>query len=162
MPATTWPSETIPDEDQVSRGCFDQPSEIDPGSMFPFQRDPDGMRIESVFWRRYAALAAELHARGCEMERLKNLRLQSAGKPTKKYSGFRTTDVGAVRAIITQRQWAFAVTHVPVDTDRSHAHIEIVAGPANPGGKPNANDIRELVHMLVERFGSLDSHRCTT
>jgi hypothetical protein len=136
------------------------PGDIDPGSMFPFQRDRQGNRVESVYWRKYARLAADLHKRGCEIERLKNIRLQSAGKPPKKYSGFRAAPVGSVRKVITQRRWAFAVTHAPENGDLAHAHIEIVAAADNSAGTPNPNDIRELVHMLVQRFGQLDGHAC--
>jgi hypothetical protein len=61
---------------------------------------------------------------------------------------------------MTARQWAFAVTHVPENNDRAHSHIEIIAGPGNAGGKPKANDIRELVDMLIQRFGALETHDC--
>ena len=128
--------------------------------MFPFQRDPAGLRIESVLWRRYASVA-EVHARGCEMERLKNLRLAAARKPLKKYSGCRSAVVQAVRSITSGRRFAFAVTHAPESDNRAHTHIEIVAAPGNTAGKPNPNDIRELVELLVARFGPLDAHDCS-
>lgn len=150
--------EEIPDADRISRACFELSALIDPESSFKFERDQRGDRIESVFWRKYAVLISDVHARGCRIEQQKNIRLSGQGKPLKKYSGATTAGVGSVRTISTERGFRFSVVHFPESGDMAHSHIGILAPPAF--AKPKANDMRELIRMLARDFGMLEGHDC--
>ena len=150
--------EEVPDEDQISRACFSLPSVIDPESAFKFERDPQGERIESVFWRKYAVLISDVHGHGCQIEQQKNIRLGSQGKPLKKYCGATTAGVGPIRTILSGRGFRFSVVHCPESGNAAHSHIGIAAPPRL--AKPNKNDMRELISKLAREFGKLEGHDC--
>ena len=153
-------AEHIPDGDKLSRACFIIPDSIDSESAFKFERDRQGNRVESVFWRKYAPTASDLHKRGCELERQKNLRLRVQGKSLKKYSGIRTATAGPIRKIKSERGFQFHILHAPESDDRSHAHIGIEPPPGSSGTQLKPNDMRELVSSLAREFNIFDAHDC--
>lgn len=162
-PPISEAAEPISDEDQVSRAYFEIPGEIDPESHFPFGYDNKAdERGESVYWRKYVPLIAGVHERGCRLELVKNDRRKDLGKATIKYTGARTAIVGAIRSIRTQRGHKFAVIHFPEEGDNAHAHILIEPAMGTRVGKLKSNDVRELVSLLVQQFGALDRHDCST
>jgi hypothetical protein len=153
-------SETIPDEDNVSRGCVELAPESDPASIFLFPySDQLRDRAESVYWRKYAMGAKDVHDRECIRERARRTRAGS-GKSVPTYVGFRTSQVAHIRAIRTGRGQTFAVVHCPEDGDLSHAHICVRGADGEPVRKLAPNDKRELVHLLYQVFVRFEGHRC--
>lgn len=152
--------EPIPDEDNVSRGCVELPPGVDPASAFVFPYDETLQdRAESVYWRKYAPTNDDVHTRECRREKIRQARATSA-RPLKAYIGFRTSKVGAIRAIRTGRGHTFAVVHWPENGDLSHTHICIRPNSGTPIRNINKNDLRELVHLLFKQFVEFEPHRC--
>ena len=148
-------TERILDDDQVSRAFFEIPDGIDSESNFPFHHDVQANeRAESVYWRKYAPALQDVHARGCELEPIKQLR------STTRYIGARTATAGAIQKIISGRGHTFTVFHYPENGDFAHAHIAIKPAEDKPSKKLRTNDIRELIGLLVQQFGGLDPHNC--
>lgn len=99
---------------------------------------------ESVVWRKYASLPAEVHELACRPEDHRR----------SKYRGFITAIVAQVREIVTASGHRFKVTHEPVEGIQ---HAEISMYPLDTL-KPSMKS--ELKKLLWERFGALDSHSC--
>ena len=65
------------------------------------------------------------------------------------YIGYRTAVVGAIRAIRTERNFRFSVTHAPSNTFRAHAHVSIENSGDASEQVLMPNDRRELMHELI-------------
>lgn len=144
----------LQDEDLVSRAFFEIPESIDSESHFPFRFDDERKEhAESVYCRECVPDLADVHARGCALEPIKKLRRDT------RYVGARTAQVDAIRRITSGRGHSFIVFHLLENGDSAHTHIAIE--PADEKHrKLRANDIRELVSLLVKHFGPLEPHRC--
>ena len=154
-------AEQIPHEDLVSRAYFEIPNEIAPESDFPFRYDKTrDERAESVYWRKYAPLIAEIHSRGCVIEKFKNERRAAASQVPCKYKGARTAVVGTLRSLKTQRCHSFQVIHPPENGDRAHTHIAISPAAGTRVEKIKTNDRIELASLLIQHFLSFAPHEC--
>jgi hypothetical protein len=150
--------EQIPDEDQVSRAYFELPEVLAPESYFSFTYDKDrDERAESVYWRKYAPLIADVHDRACRLE--KKWSYLDPEAPAPLYVGARTAEVWKIRSIVTQRGHSFMVIHRPQDNDRAHAHISIQRAGGNVK-KLSKNDRMELAALIIHCFEDYQPHEC--
>lgn len=151
--------ESIPNEDKLSRACFELPPGVDAASGFLFKyRDAIGDRPESVYWRKYAVSDADVHRRGCELERLRQSRA-APGKSPGPYVGFRTAKAGAVRAV-AEAGYELQVIHSPENGDDAHAHICVRKDNLPVTNSIPRSVLRVLIHLLFAKFAEFKSHSC--
>ncbi len=167
MPAaeSEQPAEHIADEDQVSRAYFEelgQPTPVlAPESAFRFQYDRNrDERAESVYWRKYAPLHADVHDRGCALQSALNAKRPEKKLPPLRYVGSRTSVVSAIRSITSQRGHRLLVIHYEQFEDKAHAHIAIQPPQGSKVKNLNPNDRTELARLLVKLFIDYQQHTC--
>lgn len=151
-------TENIPDGDSVSRCCFSSEGvPLDPESDLQFPTSKANKKLrdpESAIWRKYAPLAADVHARGKLLQDIKNARRAENQRLT--YMGAISGIVEPIRAIQTERGYAIDVTHYVEDGDQAHAHLTIRDTTA-AARKAEKNDVREIIHLVVGCLSLLES-----
>jgi hypothetical protein len=133
-------------KDQIDR-WIDQP-------LFEFRQDADPAldRADSVVWRRVARENADVHNLGCAQQKS----YYTQGK-NKKYTGFRSANVGILRAARTSRGIGFIVVHYPKD-GAWHAHLQISSYDKLLYDKKY--DRRDIQSLIEEIFSVSESHDC--
>jgi hypothetical protein len=152
-----YPIEPIPGPDLISRCCFSINGirSLDPATDFKFAgADHDQFPLAlSVVWRKYAVERHDVDQHGEVIAKIKNDRNQTKkrqGRVTYIYIGYRTAMAQTIRAMRTDRQFGFGVTHVPRNTSRAHAHITIEHAHHPNGPAILPNDKRDLMSQLVD------------
>lgn len=142
--------EDIPDGDAVCRLVFFPHMYNDAKALiwkmvFSF---PNG-NCESVVWKRYAREPEDAHRLGRELETTMRQKIVD-----RRYTGFVSAIVGAIREIQTPNGHGFAVNHAP---DEGRHHVEICFASAGQIGvvKLKPSEKAELKAYLEKVFDEL-------
>lgn len=144
--------ENIPDLDDISRHLF-APAMGSPGgeliwvNVFMFKTERNFR--ESVVWRKYAPMIADVHRHGCA----KQDNDRRNGKDCT-YFGALTGSVHEVRNIRSKSGARFQVLHVP-DEGNHHAEISYLQDRVL-----TKNDKAELKGEIKKRFQARSDHTC--
>lgn len=146
--------EDIPPGDDVSR-YIDSPHKwssaerkVIDSTLFEFPRPEE---VESVVWRKYAPHLDDVHALGCERQKLKR-----ETKPSWTYEGAITARVAEIRQLKNIAGDGFTVVHAP-DEGRYHAHIGLAMAGGDDRIRQRKSDLKERLRGV---FSQPDAHVC--
>jgi hypothetical protein len=145
--------EEILPEDQVSRH-IDAPHKwkvaeaaFEEQRLFEFPGD----KAESVVWRKYVPLLAEVHRMGCERQAQKREK-----RPDYTYVGAITSTAAAIRAIRVKDGHGFQLEHEP-DEGQWHVHLSYLRRPGAEFTRVHKMDLKEHLRNV---FSQLEAHTC--
>lgn len=150
-----YATETILDQDLISRCCYaiEGIGDLDPATHFNFSpaNHPEYPLTISVVWRKYAIERHDVDQRGEAIAKDKNRPGRRRNRSSMLiYIGYRTATAQTIRAIRSEHEFKFSVTHAPSNDFLAHAQIAIEhTNHLNPPALTPSEKM-ELISQLVD------------